>query len=69
MAKARTKPARTPRPIEFVLTPKQKAELKKRGLANDKAVLDVRVKFQGGKLFILRHKKGSRFVPSNSAFA
>ena len=55
--------------IVFVLTAKQKKELKKNKLLRNRAGVYVRVKYSNGKLYVTHHKKGGRFVASNAAFA
>ena len=79
MAKARRRTARRrtakapaagkPVPIVFTLSATQRAALKKKGLFRNNTTAIVRVRFANGRLTVLRHKKGSTFVPSNSAFA
>ena len=58
-------------PIQFVLTAKQKAALKKKGVYHNKKAVIVRAKFVGGKLYITHHRAGGggKFVSSNSCFA
>ena len=58
-------------PIQFVLTAKQKATLKKKGVYHNKRGVIVRVKFVRGILHITHHRagRGGKFVSSNSCFA
>ena len=65
MARARKK---APKPITFILTKAQLKDLKKRGLLKNKGGT-LKVRFRAGKLHVIKHKKGSKFVSSNAAFA
>ena len=56
-------------PIVFTLSATQRAALKKKGLFRNNTTAILRVRFANGRLTVLRHKKGNKFVPSNSAFA
>jgi hypothetical protein len=57
------------KPITFVLTPAQRARLKKKGLRNKGGVV-LRAKFQNGRLVVTHHRLANgKFVSSNAAFA
>jgi hypothetical protein len=63
-------PGSKPAPIKFVLTAKQKATLKKKGVYHNKKAVIIRAKFKGGILHITHHRagRGGKFVSSNSCF-
>ena len=67
--RAKARAAGKPVPIVFTLSATQRAALKKKGLFRNNTTAIIRVKFANGRLTVLRHKKGNKFVPSNSAFA
>jgi len=57
-------------PIVIALPAAIKARLKRKGLyRNRRVVRIVRVEYANGKLTIKKHKRGPKFVPSNSTFA
>ena len=65
------------KPIVFIITPKQKAQLQARGLLTNRRANWARVRYVNGRLILTRHlasgkqlvtRKG-QFVASNSAFA
>ena len=67
--RAKARAAGKPVPIVFTLSATQRAALKKKGLFRNNTTAIIRVRFASGRLTVLRHKKGNKFVPSNSAFA
>jgi hypothetical protein len=57
-------------PIVIALTPAIRASLKRKGRFRNKRIVRIlRVVYVNGKFTITQHKKGARFVPSNSCFA